>query len=58
MPGKQVKLLLLWDELGIPHEDKKQLSGTPLTIIGLEVDATLLMIAMPHQAHANLITAV
>ncbi len=33
MPSKQVALLCLWDRLGIPHKEKKQVFGTPLTII-------------------------
>ncbi|KAF8804743.1 hypothetical protein BYT27DRAFT_7225344 [Phlegmacium glaucopus] len=32
------QLLDLWDELGIPHKHHKQLSGTPLTIIGISVN--------------------
>jgi hypothetical protein len=58
MPGKQVKLLLLWDELGIPHEDKKQVWGSPLTIIGLDVDASLMSITMPPQSRIDLLAAV
>ena len=30
MPEKQVRLLQLWDELGIPHNKKKQLYSSPL----------------------------
>ena len=29
MPTKQVRLLRLWDELGIPHDEEKQVSGRP-----------------------------
>lgn len=38
MPAKQARLLRLWDELGIPHKKEKQIWGTCLTIIGIEVD--------------------
>jgi len=38
MLESQVKLLSLWDELGIPHEPHKQLFGATLTIIGIEVN--------------------
>lgn len=38
MPAKQVRLLQLWDILGIPHKKEKQTWGTRLTIIGIEVD--------------------
>jgi hypothetical protein len=33
-----VKLLLLWDELGIPHDEHKQVYGPSLPVIGFEVD--------------------
>jgi hypothetical protein len=33
MPMNQVKLLSLWDELGIPHQPHKQLFSTTLTVI-------------------------
>ncbi|KAJ7125748.1 hypothetical protein C8R43DRAFT_1135075 [Mycena crocata] len=38
IPTKQAQLLFLWDFLGIPHKEKKQLHGTSLPIIGFEVD--------------------
>lgn len=38
MPSKQVRLLQLWDTLGIPHSDNKQLFGLALEIIGFFVD--------------------
>ena len=38
MPKAQVELLKLWDELGIPHKEKKQLSGDILAVIGFDVD--------------------
>lgn len=38
MPAKQAQLLRLWDKLGILHKKEKQLWGTQLTIIGIEVD--------------------
>ena len=31
-PRDQVTLLKLWDELGIPHKEKKQIHGSPLPI--------------------------
>jgi hypothetical protein len=38
MPTKQANLLMLWDELGIPHEERKQVSGLVLPCIGFDVD--------------------
>jgi hypothetical protein len=58
MPSNQVKLLSLWDELGIPHERRKQLSGTKLTIIGIQVDLNSLTFSLPEQALADLLQEV
>ena len=56
-PAKQTHLLELWDELSIPHEQTKQLFGSPLTIVGLDVDANAMTITMPQQLCADLIAA-
>jgi len=45
-PGKQVKLLQLWDKLRIPHQKKKQLYGQSLEISGMEVNAEEMTITM------------
>ncbi|KAG2116906.1 hypothetical protein BD769DRAFT_1313785, partial [Suillus cothurnatus] len=37
LPTAMVKLLLLWDELGIPHEERKQIFGSPLAVIGFDL---------------------
>ena len=49
MPSDQVILLTLWDELGIPHKPHKQISGSPLTIIGISVDANKLSLTFPDR---------
>jgi len=49
MPTKQVRLLRLWDELGIPHEEEKQLSGPSLQILGFDVDANKMTINLPDE---------
>lgn len=57
-PPKQVKLLLLFDALGIPHEEPKQLWGTPeLVIIGFLVNVENLTITMPLEARRDLVSA-
>jgi hypothetical protein len=58
MPSKQVRLLELWDELGIPHEERKQLFGPVLTIIGFDVDPNAMTITMPDEARSNLVLAI
>ncbi|KAF5368147.1 hypothetical protein D9615_010186 [Tricholomella constricta] len=40
-PRKQVQLLLLWDAVGCPWEDRKQEHGDVLKVIGFWVDANL-----------------
>ena len=58
MPTKQAKLLQLWDRLGVPHDEAKQVSGPILTIIGFEVDVNAMSITMPHQSTLDLIAAI
>lgn len=55
MPGNQVKLLSLWDELGIPHERHKQVWGKKLTVIGIQVDPNSLTFCLPELALAQLL---
>lgn len=55
LPDNQTKLLLLWDELRIPHKEKKQISGSPLTIIGIDVDPNNLTLTLPLRARQDLI---
>ena len=57
-PKKQVKLLQLWDELGIPHEEKKQLYGEKLVILGFEVDANKMTITVPKEKLEKIIQAI
>jgi hypothetical protein len=55
LPAKQTRLLKLWDELGIPHEEEKQLFGPCLTILGYEVDANAMTIKVPDEKKAKVI---
>jgi hypothetical protein len=55
MPTSQVTLLNLWNRLGIPHKEKKQLFGTTLTIIGIDVDANELTFTLPTESKADLL---
>jgi hypothetical protein len=56
MPTDQCRLLMLWDELGIPHKPHKQISGSPLTIIGIEVDANRMTLTLPDEAKSRLLS--
>jgi len=55
MPESQVKLLSLWNELGIPHEPCKQLFRMTLTIISIEVNANSLTFMLLKQALDDLL---
>jgi hypothetical protein len=50
MPANQVKLLSLWDDLGVPHQPHKQVFGSRLTIIGISVNPNSLTFTLPKQA--------
>jgi hypothetical protein len=58
MPSDQVSLLNLWTALRISFEEKKQLCGAPLTIIGKEVDPNHLTFTLPEKAKQNLLAYV
>ncbi|EJD38483.1 hypothetical protein AURDEDRAFT_72077, partial [Auricularia subglabra TFB-10046 SS5] len=55
MPLKQARLLNLWDEIGLPHSADKQVHGSPLRIIGLDVDPNAMTIAYPEEQRRELI---
>ena len=55
MPTKQSCLLTLFDDLGIPHEERKQVFGSPLTIIGFDVNPNSMTITMSPEARNDLI---
>jgi hypothetical protein len=57
LPSKQVSLLLLWDEIGVPHEEDKQVFGETLTIIGMDVNPNAMTITMPQIACNDLVLA-
>lgn len=41
LPTKQTQLLLLFDNLGVPYDERKQVFGSPLQIIGFKVNKYL-----------------
>jgi len=51
----QAKLLELWDELGIPHKEKKQIFGLPLVIIGICMDVNELSFKLSEEAKEKLV---
>ena len=55
-PVDQCRLLLLWDELGIPHKPHKQIFGSPLTIIGIDVNPNLMTMTLPEESKEHLLS--
>jgi hypothetical protein len=55
LPTKQARLLELWDELGIPHDEDKQLSGPSLPILGYHVDANAMTVKVPDEKKAKVV---
>jgi hypothetical protein len=58
LPTKQAQLLTLFDDVGVPHEERKQVFGSPLQIIGFEVDPNNMTITMPRTARDELVLAI
>ena len=55
LPTKQARLLELWDELGIPHDEEKQLSGPSLRILGYDVDANAMTVNLPDDKKTKVV---
>ncbi|KAF6747916.1 hypothetical protein DFP72DRAFT_584703, partial [Ephemerocybe angulata] len=55
LPTPQAQLLRVWDRLGVPHKESKQVSGNPLTIIGISVDTTTMTLSLPEVAKTDLL---
>ncbi len=58
LPTKQARLLKLWDELGIPHEERKQVSGETLEILGFLVDPNAMTITLPKKKLDKLLSVI
>jgi hypothetical protein len=57
-PAKQVGLLRLWDEIGLPHDKSKQEYGPVLRIIGFMVDPNLMRVSMDEEDRERLLKQV
>ena len=58
MPCNQVRFLSLLNEVGLPHEDKKQVHRKQLKIIRLLVNTERLSISMSAEAKEKLIGSI
>lgn len=57
LPSDQVKLLSLWDEIRLPHNEEKQISGRILPIVGFTVDINAFTVTMPIEKRDALVIA-
>jgi hypothetical protein len=57
LPAEQTRLLQLWDEIGLPHEESKQISGTCILIVGFDVDLNALRVTMSKVKRSKLVDA-
>src|SRR5882724_909233 len=57
-PLKQVKLLQLYDKLGLPHVQKKQQFSRTLEIIGLVINPINMTITMSNKSRSDLTSAI
>ncbi|KAF9516125.1 hypothetical protein BS47DRAFT_1261595, partial [Hydnum rufescens UP504] len=58
MPRKQVSLLLLWDYIGVLHEESQQVWGNSLEIIGFTVDLSAMTLTIPDKKRLDIIAAI
>src|ERR1700722_18339721 len=57
-PKRQVQLLILWEFLGCPFDDEKQLAGCPLKIIGFSVDINLGSISLTPDSISSAVSSI
>ncbi|GLB41980.1 hypothetical protein LshimejAT787_3400080 [Lyophyllum shimeji] len=54
----EARLLELWDKLGIPHKASKQISDTPLLIIGILVDPNAMTMTLLTDKRVELVAEI
>ena len=57
MPREQVEILHLWDEIGLPHDDLKQISGSVIPCICFDVNPNLMTVTINPEMCSSLIEA-
>ncbi len=57
-PTPQVILLQLFDRLGISHERPKQLAGSPIPVIGFDINPNSMTATLPMEARTKLLEAI
>ena len=53
-PSQQAHLLELWDKIGIPHKQRKQIYGSQLSILGIQVDVNHLTFMLLQESKDQL----
>jgi hypothetical protein len=48
-PTNQTKLLLLWDDLNVPHEEKKQIYGPVMPFVGFDVGPNVMTLSISDE---------
>ncbi|KIM36876.1 hypothetical protein M413DRAFT_51261, partial [Hebeloma cylindrosporum] len=56
-PHHQTLLLRLWDEIGIPHKQRKQIFGLVIPIIGIDVDPNRMTLTLSPTRRRDLCDA-
>jgi hypothetical protein len=57
-PRRQVQLLILWDSIGCPYDDKKQEHGVTLRIIGFWVNSLIGSISLSPDSISDIISKI
>ena len=57
-PTDQTKLLEFWDELGLPHEKRKQIYGPVIPFISFDVDPNAMTVSIGDERQHNLLDKV
>ena len=57
LPSQQARLLDLWDDIGLPYEDRKQEFGLTLRIIGFVVDPNAMTVTIPDDARSKILSS-
>jgi len=58
LPPRQVQLLRLWDEIGLPHKEKKQEYGRSLVILGFYFDTRTATLDVPADVKKEIISEI
>ena len=54
----QTKLLELWDDLGLPHEEKKQIYRPVILFIGFDIDPNAMTVSISGECKCDLLCKV